>query len=84
MLYFISFKHFQAAGLDYCFLQKKFLVNAEQYSAYDVSIPARGKAIVKTDLSIAVPPDCYGRIGKRLDNIYCYCFGLVTSHYIHA
>eukprot|EP01147_Barroeca_monosierra_P003560 gene3560-6170_t len=42
--------------------------------AYDVSIPARGKAIVKTDLSIAVPPDCYGRIAPRS--------GLAVKHFL--
>lgn len=33
-------------------------------SAHDTSIPAHGKALVKTDLTIAVPEGCYGRIGK--------------------
>jgi dUTP pyrophosphatase len=32
-------------------------------SAYDCAVPAHGKALVKTDLSIAVPEGCYGRIG---------------------
>ena len=34
-------------------------------SAYDCSIPARGKGIVKTDLSIAIPPNTYARIAPR-------------------
>ena len=32
-------------------------------SAYDVTIPAQGKAIAKTDLAIMLPDGCYGRIG---------------------
>jgi dUTP pyrophosphatase len=35
-------------------------------SAYEVIVPARGKALIKTDLAIAVPEDCYGRIGIDL------------------
>lgn len=33
-------------------------------SAYETVVPAEGKAVVKTDIAIAIPPDCYGRIGK--------------------
>jgi len=33
-------------------------------SAYDGVVPARGKALLKTDLAIVVPPETYGRIGK--------------------
>lgn len=32
-------------------------------SAYDATICAEGKAIVKTDIAIAIPEGCYGRIG---------------------
>ena len=32
-------------------------------SAYDYVIPARGKELVKTDISIAVPEGTYGRVG---------------------
>jgi len=39
-------------------------------SAYDVVVPAHGKAIVKTDLAVATPPGCYARIG----NISCILF----------
>lgn len=35
------------------------------YSAEDTVIPARGKGIVKTDLSIAAPPGTYARIAPR-------------------
>merc|ERR1740133_343154 len=34
-------------------------------AAYACTIPARGKGLVKTDLAIAVPEDCYGRIAPR-------------------
>jgi dUTP pyrophosphatase len=30
------------------------------------SVPARGKALIATDISIAVPEGTYGRIGKLL------------------
>ncbi len=32
-------------------------------SAYDVVVPKRGRAIVKTDLAIAIPQNTYARIG---------------------
>lgn len=34
-------------------------------SAHDTTIPARGKALVDTDIAIAVPPGTYGRIAPR-------------------
>ncbi|XP_026761474.1 deoxyuridine 5'-triphosphate nucleotidohydrolase [Galleria mellonella] len=34
-------------------------------SAYDCVVPARGKALVKTDLQIELPPGCYGRVAPR-------------------
>ena len=33
-------------------------------SAYDLVVPARGKALVKTDLEMAIPEGCYGRVGE--------------------
>ena len=35
-------------------------------AAKDVIVPARGKALVPTDLAIKVPADCYGRVGSVL------------------
>uniref|UniRef100_A0A3Q3XRU9 Deoxyuridine 5'-triphosphate nucleotidohydrolase n=1 Tax=Mola mola TaxID=94237 RepID=A0A3Q3XRU9_MOLML len=35
------------------------------YSAYDYTIGAMDKAIVKTDIQIAVPHGCYGRVAPR-------------------
>lgn len=34
-------------------------------SAYDGVVPARGKALLKTDLAIAVPAGTYGRVGEE-------------------
>lgn len=34
-------------------------------SAYDYVIAARGKEMVKTDLQIALPSGCYGRVAPR-------------------
>tara|TARA_Y100001970_G_scaffold74238_1_gene94131 strand:- start:2721 stop:3179 length:459 start_codon:yes stop_codon:yes gene_type:complete len=34
-------------------------------AAQETTVPARGKAIIATDLSIAVPEGCYGRIAPR-------------------
>ena len=41
-----------AAGYDLC-------------SAYAGTVPARGKALLKTDIAIAVPPGTYGRVAPR-------------------
>lgn len=34
-------------------------------SAYDITVPSRGKALVKTDLQIQVPHGAYGRVAPR-------------------
>ncbi|KAM8876653.1 deoxyuridine 5'-triphosphate nucleotidohydrolase, mitochondrial [Synchiropus picturatus] len=44
------------------------------YSAYDYTIEPMGKAVVKTDLQIAVPHGCYGRVAPRS--------GLAVKHFI--
>ncbi|XP_029899875.1 deoxyuridine 5'-triphosphate nucleotidohydrolase, mitochondrial [Myripristis murdjan] len=44
------------------------------YSAYDYSIGPMDKAIVKTDIQIAVPRGCYGRVAPRS--------GLAAKHFI--
>lgn len=51
----------QSAGYDLC-------------SAVDVTIPAKGKAVVPTDLAIAVPEGTYGRVAPRS--------GLAVKHFI--
>lgn len=47
------------------------LESAIFYSAVHVVIPARGKGIAKTDLAIAVPEGCYGRIGMKFPLWFC-------------
>ncbi|KAM6181060.1 deoxyuridine 5'-triphosphate nucleotidohydrolase, mitochondrial [Erethizon dorsatum] len=44
------------------------------YSAYDYTIPPMEKALVKTDIQIALPSGCYGRIAPRS--------GLAAKHFI--
>ncbi|XP_053721776.1 deoxyuridine 5'-triphosphate nucleotidohydrolase, mitochondrial isoform X2 [Synchiropus splendidus] len=44
------------------------------YSAYDYTIEPMGKAVVKTDIQIAVPHGCYGRVAPRS--------GLAVKHFI--
>lgn len=34
------------------------------YSAYDYTLPPMEKALVKTDIQVALPSGCYGRVGK--------------------
>ncbi|KAI1767606.1 deoxyuridine 5'-triphosphate nucleotidohydrolase [Hypoxylon sp. FL1150] len=44
------------------------------YASRPATIPARGKALVETDISIAVPAGTYGRIAPRS--------GLASKHFI--
>ncbi|XP_005376761.1 PREDICTED: deoxyuridine 5'-triphosphate nucleotidohydrolase, mitochondrial isoform X3 [Chinchilla lanigera] len=44
------------------------------YSAYDYTIPPMEKALVKTDIQIALPSGCYGRVAPRS--------GLAAKHFI--
>ncbi|XP_065544510.1 deoxyuridine 5'-triphosphate nucleotidohydrolase, mitochondrial isoform X1 [Lathamus discolor] len=44
------------------------------YSAYDCEIPPMGKAVVKTDIQVALPSGCYGRVAPRS--------GLAAKHFI--
>lgn len=44
------------------------------YSAYDCTVPPMEKAVVKTDIQIAVPSGCYGRVAPRS--------GLAVKHFI--
>lgn len=43
----------------------KFAAGYDLYAAYDYVIKARGKEMVKTDLQIALPSGCYGRVAPR-------------------
>ncbi|XP_029808304.1 deoxyuridine 5'-triphosphate nucleotidohydrolase, mitochondrial isoform X4 [Suricata suricatta] len=44
------------------------------YSAYDYTVPPMEKALVKTDIQIALPSGCYGRVAPRS--------GLASKHFI--
>jgi dUTP pyrophosphatase len=35
------------------------------YSAEEVLVPKRGRAVVKTDIAVALPPGVYGRVAPR-------------------
>lgn len=46
-------------------LQMSENMSSSACSAEDTTIPARGKAMVATDISVAIPADCYGRVAPR-------------------
>lgn len=43
----------------------KLAAGYDLYSAYDYVIKSRGKEMVKTDIQIALPAGCYGRVAPR-------------------
>lgn len=43
----------------------EFSAGYDLYSAEDASVPARGRALIKTDIAIAIPPNSYARIAPR-------------------
>jgi dUTP pyrophosphatase len=51
-------------------------VSPSHYSAESKTIPAHGKALIDTQLSIAVPAGTYGRVAPRS--------GLASKHSIHT
>ncbi|EMR71696.1 putative deoxyuridine 5 -triphosphate nucleotidohydrolase protein [Eutypa lata UCREL1] len=51
-----------------------FAAGYDLYAAKETTIPARGKALVDTDIAIAVPAGTYGRIAPRS--------GLASKHFI--
>jgi len=51
-----------------------FAAGYDLYAARDTVVPARGKVLVDTDISIAVPTGTYGRIAPRS--------GLASKHFI--
>lgn len=61
----------KAAGYDlkrfalFFFFLNFCLFNFIIHSAYGCVIPARGKAVVKTDIQIELPEGCYGRVAPR-------------------
>ncbi|XP_050395438.2 deoxyuridine 5'-triphosphate nucleotidohydrolase isoform X1 [Patella vulgata] len=52
----------------------KLAAGYDLYSAYNVTVPSKGKAVVKTDIQIALPDGCYGRVAPRS--------GLAVKHFI--
>ncbi|KAK3101910.1 hypothetical protein FSP39_007271 [Pinctada imbricata] len=52
----------------------KLAAGYDLYSAYDYKIPARGKVVAMTDIQIALPTGCYGRVAPRS--------GLAAKHFI--
>jgi hypothetical protein len=42
-----------------------FAAGFDLSSAYNLVVPKKGKAIVKTDLAIAIPENTYARIGEE-------------------
>ncbi|KAI8589690.1 dUTPase-like protein, partial [Geranomyces variabilis] len=51
-----------------------FAAGYDLYSAKSLTIPAHGRAVVPTDISIAVPAGTYGRVAPRS--------GLAVKHFI--
>ncbi|KAH0833708.1 deoxyuridine 5'-triphosphate nucleotidohydrolase [Fonsecaea monophora] len=51
-----------------------FAAGYDLYASKPITIPARGKALVSTDLSIATPEGTYGRVAPRS--------GLAAKHFI--
>ncbi|KAL4613322.1 deoxyuridine 5'-triphosphate nucleotidohydrolase-like [Arapaima gigas] len=51
------------------------------YSAYECSIGPMEKAVVKTDIQIAVPAGCYGRVAGVIDEDYRGNVGVVLFNF---
>ncbi|XP_063931539.1 uncharacterized protein LOC135143578 isoform X2 [Zophobas morio] len=43
----------------------EFSAGYDLFSSSDIVVPAKGKELIKTDIAIAIPPNCYGRIAPR-------------------
>lgn len=48
----------------------------DMYSSEACVVPANGKALVSTDIAVAIPTNCYGRVAPRS--------GLASKHSIHV
>ena len=62
------------SALSSCRLRHGSLEAFPPRSAHDTVVPARGKALVKTDLSVAIPEGTYARVAPRS--------GLALKHFI--
>uniref|UniRef100_A0A8C0L745 Deoxyuridine 5'-triphosphate nucleotidohydrolase n=1 Tax=Canis lupus dingo TaxID=286419 RepID=A0A8C0L745_CANLU len=53
------------------------------YSAYDYILPPMEKAIVKTDIQVALPSGCYGRVGNinHANIIFLSLAGVIDEDY---
>ena len=52
----------------------KYAAGFDLHSAYDYTVASKGKVLAKTDIQIAIPDGCYGRLAPRS--------GLVHKHFI--
>ena len=43
----------------------KYAAGYDLYAAHDGVVPARGKELIKTDIAVAIPSGCYGRVAPR-------------------
>ena len=43
----------------------EFAAGFDLYSAHDYCVPSRGRLLVLTDIKVALPENCYGRIAPR-------------------
>lgn len=53
------------------------------FSAYDYSIGPMDKALVKTDIQIAVPHGYYGRVGERESRVRIHSFPQENNHLVN-
>jgi len=49
----------------------KYAAGYDLYSSEDSVVPAKGKNLIKTGISIAVPTGNYGRVGKHITREKC-------------
>ena len=58
------------------------IVQCQLYSAERKVVPAHGKALIDTQLSIAVPPGTYGRVAPRsgLGLLHRIGYGIVHNN----
>mmetsp|Transcript_5138 Transcript_5138/g.15367 ORF Transcript_5138/g.15367 Transcript_5138/m.15367 type:complete len:176 (-) Transcript_5138:779-1306(-) len=73
---------------EFAVLPQRGSVGAAGYdlsSAHDCTVPAGGNLVVKTDLSVALPADCYARIAPRsslaVRHMISTAAGVVDSDY---
>ena len=43
----------------------KYAAGYDLYAAHDGVVRARGKELIKTDIAVAIPSGCYGRVAPR-------------------